>query len=265
MPKTATTFLQRKVFPKLKNIKYSKKHDFWKFRDVNAHADDQKYLYSWEFHENLEDALTEISSLYEYPKLIYCFRKHEDWVVSKYKYYIRKHGFKPFCEYIDLDSNKGVLDLEELNYSKKIELLKKQSNSNLLLFDYQELNDNLNLMVEQICTYTQTRIDSAVVNKKIKKSFSDKQLKYLLWLNRTYKYHNLQSNSKLLNRIYYRYREFLLHSFAFLVKILPNKIVNNIDLIDASIVEKIELRYSGDWENCKSEIEKSKTEYCEKT
>ena len=121
LPKVASTYLQNEVFPKLENCRFIRKREFLKYKEIDTDLASSNLLFSSEKDRGLEESLDDILKYHPNAKVIICIRRHEDWIFSKYKYYIRKHGWMNFGQFIDINSNNGLWKTEELLFKKKIE------------------------------------------------------------------------------------------------------------------------------------------------
>ena len=124
MPKTGSTYLQLVVFPRLKNTHYFGKRKLKDFHQIIQDISDEKpVLFSHELDLRLELHLERIGARYPDAQVILVFREHRSWINSKYRYYIRKHGYLTFDEYIDLKEDQGFIKKHQLSYKARIELV----------------------------------------------------------------------------------------------------------------------------------------------
>jgi len=252
LPKTASTFIQYEIFPNLTDIKFYHKHKFKLYKELDKNELSGKYLFSSEKDKKFEEVVDRISKVFPFAKIILVFRRHDDWILSKYKYYIRKHGPKSFKEFFDLESNNGKWKREELLYQKKIEYVEKHFYSTPLILTFDKLKENPEEFISEITNYMNSSLQSNTKKQKIvKKAFKKKQLIVIRKFNRLFKYKKARTKSKLLNLIHYKYWEFALHIVAFFSLFLPKIMTKNIPLIEnEEILEKIRKYYEYDWQYC---------------
>lgn len=252
LPKTASTFVQQEIFPNLTDVTFYRKHKFNTYKNLHKTELSGKYLFSSEKDRKLEKTVDEISKLFPFAKIILVFRRHNDWILSKYKYYIRKHGYKSFEEFFDIESNKGLWKREELLYRNKIEYVEKHFKSKPLILTFDHFKRNPEGFLEKITKYLNSSFQPNTKKRKIvKKAFKKKQLIIIRKFNRIFRYKKAHSNSKILNRIHYKYWEFSLHIVAFLSLFLPEIVTKKTPLIkNDQILEKIRKYYEDDWEYC---------------
>lgn len=252
LPKVASTFLQKEIFPNLINTKFHHKHKFNEYKRLQGLDLQKKHLFSSEKLRGLEEAVEEIIEYFPEAKFIFLVRRQDQWILSKYKYYIRKHGSEGFEGFFDIENNKGIWRREELFFSNKIKHIEKLSNSKPLVLTHDLLKSNPDLFFQRMTHYTGTILSAKARKKRIiKKSFSEKQLIYLRSFNRRYPYKVAKTPYKFLNILHYRYRQHLLHTLAFLCQFLPNSLIGKSSLIDdMSIFNKIRSYYNEDWKYC---------------
>ncbi len=91
--KTGSTYLQQKVFPKIKGIKYLPTHKFYSYPKFLSQSKASKVLLSREFDRQLEEEIIIFSAKYSNTTPIITFRKHSAYIASQYKRFI-KNGYQ---------------------------------------------------------------------------------------------------------------------------------------------------------------------------
>ena len=254
MSRTGSTYLQKIVFPELQNITYFPKKNYLRYSKIIEDTNFDKYLFSYELDKDLEWHVDDLAKLYPNAKVILVFRRHDFWLDSRYKYYIRKHGYMSFDEFYSNSKSSSVWKPDDLLYRKKIEYVEKAFGSEPLVLLYNDLYTDAKQFISYIEHFTDAEIDSGVnINKVVKaQKFSDKQLKLLRWFNGVYKYKASSSPYKTVRLIHYKYREFLLHTLAFLFRFIPKGIVSKKPLITPSELTDVKANYDEDWNFCKN-------------
>ena len=252
LPKVASTFLQKEIFPNLNNISFHRKRKFNEYKNLKEEKLTCSHLFSSEYDRGLEETVDEITGLFPDAKIIFLVRRHDKWILSKYKYYIRKHGSMKFENLIDVDSNNGFWKREELLFKNKIEYIEKRCKTKPLILPHSLLCTNPDSFIQRINQYLGTSLNSkAKKHVIVNKSFNEKQLIFLRKFNQIYKYREIKTSYKLINRIHYKYREFLLHIVGFTGRFLPKSLVQKNPLIkDENILSRIREYYKKDWDFC---------------
>ncbi len=255
-PKAASKLLQRKIFPLLKGIQFYKKRRFDDYPSIIGEAYNQPLLFSSEMDKQLIRYLKEILSVAPKAKIILVLREPSSWITSRYKYHIRKHGNLDFKEFIDIHNDTGFWKVEDLRFSKLLDQITELCSQKPLFLSYHLLRENPQKFINIILEYTNTQLpnDTDVTTPLVNKAFNTRQLKILKRFNRFYKYSPAETSSKALNKVHYKYREFLLHAVAFLARLVPGSLVGKTALIDLDYLEELREFYREDWERCESHL-----------
>ncbi len=259
LPKVASTFLQQAIFPYLEDIEFHRKRKFNDYKNLDINALSSHHLFSSEYDRGMEDVADDIVKRFPKAKFILLVRRQDKWILSRYKYYIRKHGWVKFKDFIDLENNQGLWRTEELQFRKKIEHIERVAETKPLVVNLDLLKSDSEAFFDRITTFLGSSLTAgAKKNVILNKSFNEKQLLILRRFNGAYKYEELRSTSKLRNKLHYKYRQFLLHIIAFLSKAIPRSLIKERQLLeDPNVLDKVREYYKEDWEFCKmySELE----------
>jgi hypothetical protein len=250
-PKVASTFLQKEIFPNLKGIKFHKKHRFNSYKQLDPDNLRETHMFSSEKDYNIEEAADDILTRFPQAKIILILRRHDQWILSRYKYYIRKHGGKEFHEFFDLEEDKGLWKREDLFYRKKIDYLKTHTQNPPLIMTLDLLQKDPDRFFKKIEEYTGSKIgEKANKGNVVNRAFSQKQLLVLKKFNKFYPYHKIKTPYRFINRSHYRYRQYLLHMVAFFSHLIPWALIKKRQLVDSSQLDEIRKYYAEDWEYC---------------
>ena len=256
LPKVASTFFQKEIFPKLADVTYYPKHRFHKYRKLDVSLLKGKYLFTSEKDKGLERTAGEITGIFPDARIILFFRRHDDWILSKYRYWVRKFGKESFTEFFDIENDKGYLKRELLCYREKIEHIEKMCRIRPLILTYDLLKEDPDLFIGQLTRYMNTSLQhSARKHVTVKTNFREKQLLAIRRFNRIYPYKAAGTSSRTLNKIHYKYREFLLHIVAFFSLFIPGFMMKSKSLLSEKNIrelEQIRSYFEKDWEYCKN-------------
>ena len=113
--KTGSTFLQNRVFPKLSKITYIPTNKYHRVFDEIKNCDSNTILVSREFDRQFEREVTLFSSRFPKATPIIVLRKHEEYLASQYKRFV-KNGFRGEVEdFFDLENDKGFFKILYFN------------------------------------------------------------------------------------------------------------------------------------------------------
>ena len=114
--KTGSTFLQKRVFPRLSKITYIPTNKYHRVFEEIKNCSSTKVLISREFDRQFEREVTLFSIKHRDATPIIVFRKHEDYLVSQYKRFV-KNGFKGEIEdFFDLKNDNGFFKVLHLSF-----------------------------------------------------------------------------------------------------------------------------------------------------
>lgn len=254
MPKTASTFLQRNVFPHFQDVYFIKKHDFRHHKTLIAQTDADKILLSIEL--NLDgkmgyDKMVQIAHEYPGTQPLIVLRRHSSWLKSKYKYYLRKHGMASYWQYFNPNGDTRFdIEPKNLNYYDKLKLLEQTYGKRPLVFFQEELKANPKAFIAQLAEKIGTRYkDAAIAIKTVKSSYNDHQLKYVRRFNRWYNYRKPTRKNKVSKFAYKKFSGLLLHSVAFAGQFLPDPDKGK-PLIPEENLCAVDEQYQEDWQKC---------------
>ncbi len=221
LPKTGSTYLQAKIFPEIPKINYFKKHDYKKYKNLIP-ENNEIYFFTCEKDVILFDEMDRIKDKFpDNAYIILVFRKHYSWIVSKYKNHIRKYGHLKFNEFFSTQE-KSLLNINQYFYSSLSAAFCKKFDNRVLFLNYDELKKSPHSFIRKIYNFLGINKEEITYKKSVvKRSFSTNQLIILRKFNDSYRYKKLRTKYRLINRIHYKYRHFLLHIVAFLSRFIP--------------------------------------------
>lgn len=252
LPKVASTFLQKKIFPNFKAVLFHKKHSFNDYKELNPTSLTTKHLFSSEYDRGLEEVVDEIVAAFPKARFIFVVRRQDRWILSKYKYHIRKHGSESFEEFFNLGAEEGLWKREELLFQKKIEYIERAANTKSLILLHDDLKSDASRFIQKIATFLGSELNPKTnTNSVVNKAFNNKQLIIVRKFNELYPYTEARSKSKFRNKVHYKYREFLLHIIAFLSNFVPSFFIKKKVLLqNKTVLEQIQEYYAEDWAFC---------------
>lgn len=248
LPKTASTFLQLKVFPRFKGVHYTRKRYTDYYPEIVERTNEDKFLFSCEYGDALEEKLDLLKERFSDAHVILVLRDHAGWISSKYKYHIRKHGSHDFRSFFDIYEDKGVLKQRAVVYENYVRMIDQRFAQKPLILFQHELKHQPERFIKRITDYIGIDPIKELPASKVNSSFNNRQLRALLWLNRIYPYKLEKYSPGFRKKVYYRYRQYLLHIVAFFSNFLPW--ISNEKLIPEEDLKKIKEKYKADWEAC---------------
>lgn len=248
LEKTGSTFLHDAIFTKLRGVEFHRKSRFKRFEQIVDTRPDVDHLFRFETDREFENIVDRIAAHRPGAFVFFVLRRQDSWLKSKYHYHIRKHGFKKLREFFDLKHDTGEWKKDEMLLRPKIDYALKRFPGRVLLLNYQQLRNDQGAFVNAILQFVGATLpDRSGLQKPSKPAFSLKQNRILMAFNRSYPYAHLGSNSRFLNRLWYKYREFLLHVVAFFAQFVPAAWVSKEPIIDQAYLQEVSSYYEEDW------------------
>ena len=98
----------------------------------------------------MEREILRFSEKYPDTTPIIVFRRHDSYIASQYRRFV-KNGFTgPFQEFFDLQNNKGFFKKSDLNYKNQVELLKNTLIKDPIVFTYKDFKENNQKFIQKM-------------------------------------------------------------------------------------------------------------------
>lgn len=257
--KVASKYLQHGVFPYFRNVHYIPTRLFYKSVAEIQQGLHPSYLVSREFDTQLEAEVRKFAMHFPYAHPILLLRRHDDWIVSQYRRFV-KNGFTgPFSSFIDLVDDRGRFPMSSLEFYRKIEILKECFTTEPLVLIYDELLESPWTFIDKIAAYCHTDYDINEIRLDRKHtSYSEKQIRWMQRVNRLLNIHEPNYTEvpeiKFFQRIpYLLYRYLILYSGL----LVPSSWLGNEPLIPSGELDRIRELTAEDWDRCIQYIEHS--------
>lgn len=249
--KTGTTFLQYRVFPFFKGIHYIQRTKYKNAIRIIKSGTHDRYLVSREFDQQLEYEVKNFSAELPNTTPIIVFRKHDSYIASQYRRFV-KNGFQGgFEKFFDLKNDDAFFKHRDLDYSHQIKILEKYFDRKPLVFIYEDMRKDPVAFINAMAKEMNVTIDMDDVNLNRKHtSYNQNQLKAILW---TGKFINLRKRrvfkSGLIHFFWKLHLEAIRYSVLYVSKLFPERAFSGDPLISKSDLEAIANAYQKDWEN----------------
>lgn len=248
--KVASTYLQQEVFPNLKGITYISPRKYRQSKQIISSHSAGRFLVSREFDVQLKEELEWFTRHFSNVKVIIFFRRHDSWLLSQYKRYIKNGWYRGFSSFFDLVEG-AHWGPEDVLYSRKLELVEKFTGNRPLILFHEDLLAKPTHVFDQIASFTRTEyIPGSISHKKIHRSYSEKQLKFLLFFTRHFFRHfpDDHTHNKLKHWVYFRPWWLIYHVFLYVGALLPESWFSKSPLIPSKTLAAIRSHFHEDWE-----------------
>lgn len=253
LAKTASTWLQLKVFPEFRGIFYVKNTRYRRYASIISRSRYPKVLVSREFDRQLEREVSRFAALYPQARPIIVLRRHDSWIASQYRRRV-KNGFGlPFEAFFDLEKDQGYWKQSDLYFLPKLRLLEKYFSRRPLVLFYEDLKADPTVFVDRMAQFCGVDFDKKRISLlPYHASYTDKQLKVLRSVSR-YLMSPVQklSGSRIGQWFQKRARSLFLYSVLYPSLLIPDAWLPEEELIPNEQLERIRKQYADDWQNCR--------------
>jgi hypothetical protein len=250
--KTASTFLQYKVFPKFKDVYYIQRTKYKKSLDIIKSEKHNKYFLSNEFDRQFEYEVGNFAKHFPNAKIIIVLRRHDSWIASQYRRFVKNGFSKKFEDFIDIENDNGFWKLRHLYYYPKLEFIQKHFKEKPLVLFYEELKQNPLDFINKIADYMGVSFDSEDISLSRKHiSYNEKQLKVRRSLNKYFHGHIKESKNPIIK---FLQRIFIIMPTRYLILysalIVPKRLISEEPLTSKEYLNKITEYFKEDWKKC---------------
>lgn len=244
--KTGSTFLQKRIFPLLKDIYYIPTNRYHKIFQEIKKSSVTKILVSREFDQQLEREVKRFSKKHPKTTPIIVFRRHDGYIASQYKRFVKNGFIGNFQAFFDLQKNKGYFKESDLDYKSQVAILKKYFTKDPIIFTYKDFNENTQKFIHKLTEIMNCTIDNKKVDWSRKHtSYSEHQLKVIMkfgkLINLTKRRVFKNSILHLIWRIFLGGIRYIILNLSFLA---PK---NNKKLISDEELEAVKTHFQEDW------------------
>lgn len=251
LAKTGTTYLQYRFFPYLRGIYYIQRTAYKKAFKIIDSTDYEKYLVSNEFDQQFYREVGKIAARYPSAKLIIVLRRHDSWLASEYKRFV-KNGFAGSVrDFLDIYNDSGWWKIEDFLFWPRIQFVLENFKNKPLVLLYDELRERPFDFFDKLAEFTGTEYRRENISlKPVHRSFNEKELKFRRWLNRycTGEIPEKHDWRRPFQRYFFTYP--VRYTVLSIGKILPDFLIPSEPLLDQSYLKEVREFFKDDWEKC---------------
>ncbi len=253
MGKTASTFLQYNVFPEFRDIHYIQRTKYRKSIKIISAGKDKKYLVSGELDNRLfENYIKEFSSFFPGTRTIIILRRHDSWIASQYRRYLKNGYAWSFHDFFDMENDRGYWKQKNLYFFPLIKLLEQYFSFKPFVLFYDDLRSNPQEFIRKIASYMDAGYDIKKINLSHRhSSYNEKQLKAILHLSKRIDIRRKRTGTnKTIRVIKGLIPNMIRYSTLYLALLLPDSLFGTEVLTPPESLEEIKKHYADDWEQC---------------
>lgn len=248
--KVASTYLQKRVFPALQGICYIPRNRFRRHRKVIARGDCERYLISRECGKYLDRRLQEVAASYPGAHVLMFFRRHDEWIASHYRRYVKNGGRRELRGYLDIDGDTGIWKREQLVYMDMIDRVENYFGRKPFVLTYDRLRLDPYDFSQRLAEHLGASIDRRLLGSSpVHASYRPQRLKKVRLINRLLELRDPEADSRPMTAHRLRRRLLLYRSYLLLLaaSLVPDETVANEELSDPGTLEAIRAYYTDDW------------------
>lgn len=252
--KVASTYLQYAFFPKLKGIYYIQRTRYKRSKAIISQTSHQKYLVSREFDQQLEEEVLDFSKTFPQARPILLLRRHDGWIASQYRRYVKNGGHKSFTEFFDAEGDKGFWKHRDACFFDKVQILEESFAHKPLVLFHEDLRKDPQRFFQVLAGYMGASYNPKAVSlDAVHPSYSEKQLRFIHVFSKfAFKENPQWHRNPVVHWLQRRSRLLLSYMFLYAALLLPEKWAGKEELTPKSELEKIRQRFSDDWEKCQA-------------
>lgn len=250
--KVASTYLQYRFFPKLQGIRYIQRTSYRTAPQIIEQEQAFPYLISREFDRQLPQEIAWFSRYFRDVKPILLLRRHDEWIASQYRRYLKNGGRASLRNFLDLNSDQGRWKQEEVRFMRYIRTLEAHFDHSPLVYFHADFKADPIAFFRQLAADTGTTFDPEAINlSPFHASYSDKQLRFMRkYGSRLFNPARMLPRHPILRWCKRRSELLTSYSLLYASSLLPESYVQDIELYPDDYLKAIRSFYQEDWEAC---------------
>jgi len=252
LAKTASTWLQHRFFPRLHGIHYLPRRHYRRYPEVINRGEHGSYVVSREFDRQFAREVTRFANHFPHAGTIIVLRRHDGYVASQYRRFIKNANYAEFTDFLDLDADRGVWKQDEIRFLPMLRLLRDRFHKSPLVLFHQDLLADPHRVLGAMACYAGAEYRPEEIDLgRVHPSHGEKQLKVMRALTRRLpRRPRSRAEQGLLHWLRVRSRLLSVHLLLGAARIVPTAMVDPAPLVPRDQLERIREFYADDWEAC---------------
>lgn len=250
--KTASKYLQYKVFPYFEGVYYIQRTKYKRFQKIIQNTDFDRYLVSNEFDRQFFREVDKINCYYSDAGIIILLRRHDSWIASQYRRFAKNGFYLPFQNFFDIENDHGAWKQSDLLFYPKLEFISKYFDRKPLVLFHEDLKNDPIAFIDRIANYVGATYDKSKISLKPRHtSYNEKQIKAMQAVSRFIFPIERKEIKNTFLRYLRRYWHMLIrYPILYFALILPSSWFSEKPLIPQDQLDKIREKYADDWQRC---------------
>lgn len=250
--KTASTWLQNKVFTRFTGVYYIHPTRYRQYTRILEQHPEGKIFISREMDQQLEREVKKFAALHPDTFPIIVLRNNASWIASQYRRFLKNGYPYTFKEFFDIDNNSGFWKTEDAAFFPKIMILEKYFSQKPLVLFYEDMRADPFAFIDRIAGHMGAHYEKNNISlEPHHTSYEEKQLKVMLKVSPMLFSKAPKYNGSALN-IWLRRRSRMLACYIILYAalLIPGFLISKKPLIDPEELDRVKKFYASDWEKC---------------
>ncbi len=262
MHKTASTYLQKHIFPNFKDVDYY--HGLSSLKGMLFTLSNNKIIISHESFQGSPIKTIKVNGpkgwiktrnhrfnilrdLFPKANIILVLRQHGQWISSMYRQYLHQGGLLDYKDFFSIKEDK-LIERKGLIYSELVESIMSTFNGNLLCINYNGLKNNNEKAVDVLQNFIGSTLENKKKSVQVNVSVKNYQAKLLKKIN----FFTESLYDDPVQRLTIFKRSGILNKFGFSSQNVVRKIhflrLFGSDVVNANNIEVVNDFYKDDWQ-----------------
>ncbi len=257
--KTASTWLQNKVFTQFTGVYYIHPTRYRKYRQIIDSTEHAKYFVSREMDQQLEREVKKFAEKYPDTQPIIVLRRNEAWIASQYRRFLKNGYPYTFTEFFDVEKDSGFWKIADALFFPKIEILCTYFTQKPLILFYEDMRKDPFACIDKIAAVMGAQYQRENISLEPHHiSYAEKQLKAMLRIapflfTKAPAYKGSRFNTWIRRRS----RMLACYLILFVARLLPASLFSKKPLIPPEELAKVKEYFAEDWARCKRYAEEN--------
>lgn len=179
--KTGTTFLQYRAFPYFQGLDYIQRTKYHRAKDIIKRSSSDRYFLSFECDQQLEEVVKDWAADFPKTRPIICFRRHDSWIASQYRRFVKNGHVRSFQDMLDLEHDTGRFKQKDLYFRPMLDLLEQHFEYRPIVLFHDDLKADPKQFIHDLALAMDSDVDVEKLDLRSKhSSYSPRQLRFLL-------------------------------------------------------------------------------------
>ncbi|WP_419162232.1 hypothetical protein [Candidatus Palauibacter sp.] len=251
--RAASRWLQERVFPHFRGVRYVPRKQFRRSAKLIAERGDLPVLVSRQLgYREFTPSVQWFARSAPEARPILVLRRHDEWLRSVYLREIKELRYVPFETFIDFERDVGVRPQSSALFRDRIQVLEHHFTHRPLVLFFDQLVADARGFVRTIADYVGATYDEGAISfRPANRSYRDRQYRFLREVGRLRPQQRPErSANPALRWVRVRRQRLAWHVGVALGRVAPERILSPEPLLHDEQLERARAFYEADWQAC---------------